>query len=69
MGSEKPSLTLDELSDMLGRDRIRFPKPITATVWRVTVCPVCRWPHPSDVACKPGEARDNGPTFTRRDDL
>lgn len=65
----KTPLTLDDISDMLGRDRIRFPKPITTTVRRVMVCPCCRMPHPSDVACKPGEARDNGPTLTRREDL
>lgn len=35
------------------------PKP-------VPVCPCCRMPHPADVACKPGELRDNGPqTFSR----
>lgn len=35
----------------------------------IRTCPVCRMPHPADIACKPGEARDNGPTLTRRDDL
>ena len=34
-----------------------------------TRCPVCRQPHPADVACKPGEARDNGYTLTRREEL
>lgn len=34
-----------------------------------TRCPVCRQPHPADVACKPLEASDNGPTLTRREDL
>lgn len=32
-------------------------------------CPVCRFPHPSDVACKPGEARDNGGTLTHRSEF
>lgn len=35
----------------------------------IRTCPVCRFPHPSDIACKPGEARDNGGTLTRREDL
>lgn len=65
----KEPLMLDDLSDMLGRDRIKLPKPITTPVRRVLICPVCRWPHPADQACKPGEARDNGPTLTRREDL
>lgn len=32
-------------------------------------CPVCRSPHPSDIACKTGEARDNGGTLTHRSEL
>lgn len=32
----------------------------------IRTCPVCRSPHPADVACKPLERLDNGPTLERR---
>lgn len=34
---------------------------------QAAICPVCRSPHPADVACKPLEKSDNGYTLTRRE--
>lgn len=60
MKTDPLSPMLDTLADvtmtptqMRREERVRVPR-----------CPCCGMPHPSDVACKPGERYDTGPDLS-----